>query len=190
MVPIEMSTPHSYSTSIHTIGLSCIVWPQYTTQQTTDRQSDRNRPPMLWHRRFLKVAIYVKRRRRQVHMSPRFGGPGRTFNVQWLTQQQLKHLNQPFQKCKRFIQNRLSSSPVRPKGDEFTRASSAAYIDGFFPKLPQKLGQTQICTYHTRGHLFNVGLQNSRFCQPPTRSNLSTILFPHDLPLCVGPITK
>ena len=36
MVPIEMSTPHSYSTSIHTIGLSCISWLQHTTWQTTD----------------------------------------------------------------------------------------------------------------------------------------------------------
>ena len=40
MVPIEMSAPHSYSTSIHTIGLACTVWPQYTTRQT-DRQTDR-----------------------------------------------------------------------------------------------------------------------------------------------------
>ena len=35
MLPIEMSTPHSCSTSTHTISLSCIVWPQYTTRQTT-----------------------------------------------------------------------------------------------------------------------------------------------------------
>ena len=27
----------------YTIGLSCTVWPQYTTQQTNDRWSDRNR---------------------------------------------------------------------------------------------------------------------------------------------------
>ena len=29
--------PHSYSTSMHTLGLSCTVWSQYTTRQTTDR---------------------------------------------------------------------------------------------------------------------------------------------------------
>ena len=47
MLPIEMSSPHSYSTSIHTIGPSCTIWLQYTTWET-DRpsQSDRNRPPM------------------------------------------------------------------------------------------------------------------------------------------------
>ena len=29
MVPIEISFPHSYSSiSIHTIGLSCTIWPQ------------------------------------------------------------------------------------------------------------------------------------------------------------------
>ena len=33
MVPIEMSSPHSYLTSVHTIGLSCTVWPQYKTRQ-------------------------------------------------------------------------------------------------------------------------------------------------------------
>ena len=38
MVPIKMSSPHSYSTSIYT-GLSCTVWPQYTRQ--TDRQAGR-----------------------------------------------------------------------------------------------------------------------------------------------------
>ena len=32
MVPIEILTPHSYSTFIHTTGLYCTVWPQYTTQ--------------------------------------------------------------------------------------------------------------------------------------------------------------
>ena len=30
---------HSYSTSTHTIGLSCTVFPQYTTRKTTDRQT-------------------------------------------------------------------------------------------------------------------------------------------------------
>ena len=40
MITIEISSPHSYSTSsIHTIGLSRTVWPQYTTRQ----QNDRNR---------------------------------------------------------------------------------------------------------------------------------------------------
>ena len=34
MILIEMSTPHSYATSIHNIGLSCTVWPWYTTRQT------------------------------------------------------------------------------------------------------------------------------------------------------------
>ena len=33
MAPIEMSSPYSYSTSIHTIGLSCTIWPQCTTRQ-------------------------------------------------------------------------------------------------------------------------------------------------------------
>ena len=33
-VPIEISSPHSYSTSIHTAGLCCTVWPQYTMWQT------------------------------------------------------------------------------------------------------------------------------------------------------------
>ena len=44
MVPIAISYPHFYSTSIHTIGLSCTVQPEYTTRQTTDRQSDRKGP--------------------------------------------------------------------------------------------------------------------------------------------------
>ena len=44
MVPIKMSAPHSNSTSLHTIGLSCTVSPQYTTWQAT-RQSNRNRLP-------------------------------------------------------------------------------------------------------------------------------------------------
>ena len=34
MVPIELSSPHSYSSDIYTRGLSCTVWPQYTTRQT------------------------------------------------------------------------------------------------------------------------------------------------------------
>ena len=34
MVPIEISSPYSYSTLIHTRGLSCTVWPQYTKRQT------------------------------------------------------------------------------------------------------------------------------------------------------------
>ena len=50
MVPIEISSPHSYSTSIHTFGLSCTVWPQYTTRQT-ERESDGKEPSMLEHRR-------------------------------------------------------------------------------------------------------------------------------------------
>ena len=60
MVPIEMSSSHSYSTSVHIIGLSCALWLQYTTQQTDsqpDRKSDRNRPPMLQHRRPKKFAV-------------------------------------------------------------------------------------------------------------------------------------
>ena len=44
MGQIKMSTPHSYSTSVHNIGLSGTVWPQYTTRQAK-RQSERNRPP-------------------------------------------------------------------------------------------------------------------------------------------------
>ena len=39
-VPIQISSPHSHSTYIHTICLSCTVWPQYTTRRT-DRQRDR-----------------------------------------------------------------------------------------------------------------------------------------------------
>ena len=46
MVPIETSSQHSYSTHTHIIGISCTVWPQYTTRQI-HRQTDRNRPPML-----------------------------------------------------------------------------------------------------------------------------------------------
>ena len=41
MVAIEISSSHSYSTSIHTIGLSCTVWPQYATRKTDDRMTDR-----------------------------------------------------------------------------------------------------------------------------------------------------
>ena len=41
MVTTEMSSQHSYSTSIHTICLSCTVRPQYTTRQTDTRQTDR-----------------------------------------------------------------------------------------------------------------------------------------------------
>ena len=41
-VPIGISSPHSYSTSLHTIGLSCIVWPQRTTRQTDRQMTDRN----------------------------------------------------------------------------------------------------------------------------------------------------
>ena len=40
MVPTDMSTPHSYSTYIHTVGLYCAVWPQYTTRQTDDKQTE------------------------------------------------------------------------------------------------------------------------------------------------------
>ena len=38
MVPIERSFPHSYSTSIHTTGLSYTVWPEYIERQTDDRE--------------------------------------------------------------------------------------------------------------------------------------------------------
>ena len=41
MVPIEISSPRSYSTYIHTTGLSCTVLPQYTTWQTDDRLIER-----------------------------------------------------------------------------------------------------------------------------------------------------
>ena len=34
MVPIEMLSPIFLFDFIHTLGLSCSVWPQYTTQQT------------------------------------------------------------------------------------------------------------------------------------------------------------
>ena len=34
MVLIKISSPHSYSTSIPTVCLSCTFWPQYTTRQT------------------------------------------------------------------------------------------------------------------------------------------------------------
>ena len=34
VVPIEISTLHFYSTSVHTISISCIVWLQYTARQT------------------------------------------------------------------------------------------------------------------------------------------------------------
>ena len=42
MLPIEMSSPHSYSTIIHTICLSCTAWPQYTTRQIYRRQTERS----------------------------------------------------------------------------------------------------------------------------------------------------
>ena len=34
IVPIKISSKHSCSTSVHAIGLSCTVWPQYTMRQT------------------------------------------------------------------------------------------------------------------------------------------------------------
>ena len=37
MVPTEISSPHSYATCMHIKGLSCTVWSQYPTRQTTDR---------------------------------------------------------------------------------------------------------------------------------------------------------
>ena len=45
MVPIEISSPHSYSSAIHTLCPSLIVWNQNTqrVRQTTDRQINRNR---------------------------------------------------------------------------------------------------------------------------------------------------
>ena len=51
IVQIEMSTLHSYSTSMHTTDLTGAVCRQYTTRQMTDRQNHRNRSTMLWHRR-------------------------------------------------------------------------------------------------------------------------------------------
>ena len=54
--------PRSYSTSVHSIGLSCTVWPQYTTRQTDSigigrlcyRRPNkfRNRPTASWGRHF------------------------------------------------------------------------------------------------------------------------------------------
>ena len=29
MIPIEISSPHYYSTSIHTIGISATIWPYF-----------------------------------------------------------------------------------------------------------------------------------------------------------------
>ena len=58
MAPIEISSPHSYSASMHTIDLSCTVRPP-ADRQTTDRHSDRNRPPMQWHRRPKKVSHVI-----------------------------------------------------------------------------------------------------------------------------------
>ena len=47
MVTIEIQTQHSYSTSIHTIGLRSILHRLATIHNTADRrQSDRYRPPM------------------------------------------------------------------------------------------------------------------------------------------------
>ena len=40
IVPIEMSSLHSHSTSIHIIFLSCAVWPQFTTRQTDRRLAE------------------------------------------------------------------------------------------------------------------------------------------------------
>ena len=60
MASIEMSTPHSYSTSIHTIGLSCSVWSQYTTWQTTE-QTQWLEQASLWPKFFItgKLIEYV-----------------------------------------------------------------------------------------------------------------------------------
>ena len=41
MVPVEISSPHSHATSIHTIVLYCTVWPQNTKRQSGRRQTDR-----------------------------------------------------------------------------------------------------------------------------------------------------
>ena len=43
VVPIEISSQHSYSysTCIHTIGICCTVWLQNTTRLTDDRQTER-----------------------------------------------------------------------------------------------------------------------------------------------------
>ena len=41
MAPIVISSPYSYSTSSHNIGLSCTIWPQYTTRQTDRRKTER-----------------------------------------------------------------------------------------------------------------------------------------------------
>ena len=56
MAPIEISSPHSYSTSIIYTHYKLILnrWRcRETEMQTTaaDRRSDRNMPPMLWYRR-------------------------------------------------------------------------------------------------------------------------------------------
>ena len=42
MVSIDMSFPHSYLTPIHTLGISCNVWPKHTMRQTDRRQIERS----------------------------------------------------------------------------------------------------------------------------------------------------
>ena len=48
MVPIEMSSTHSYSAFIH-VTLCAILHRLATIHKSSDRQSDWNRPPMLLH---------------------------------------------------------------------------------------------------------------------------------------------
>ena len=41
-VDLAMSSSHSYSTTLHTVGLSCVTWSQYTTPQIDARQTKRS----------------------------------------------------------------------------------------------------------------------------------------------------
>ena len=70
MVPIEISSPHSYSTSTHNLGLSCTVWPQKT--QRVRRQTDRAiRIGRLCYSvgGLIKVYIYIEQEREQSVMN-------------------------------------------------------------------------------------------------------------------------
>ena len=72
MVPIEISSPYSYSTFIHTTCLSCTVWPQYTTRHTdrqTDGESDRSRRKH--NQMAFRLKIVGRARPMQKHTAPR-----------------------------------------------------------------------------------------------------------------------
>ena len=70
---------HSYSNSMHTICLSCSVWPQYTTRQTgiqAERLARPNRNGMIWIIKFFfSPAFYYIDNTSRLYLAipPRFG---------------------------------------------------------------------------------------------------------------------